>query len=411
MLTLIFCFLLIMAFINGDKIRYGIYYVFFIAFYTVCHFFYFLNKDGIFEINLNNDEWLAYAQSCLLLLSTIYTYRVLSLTNKIKKADLSNLKEGKGYLTLLFLYFCGVIMYIYSNGIAFGLSYNDRLEANTGGGLSIILMYAYIPALILYYISKPTRTTFITSVILGGCFGTIYYIVIGGSRNVLAAGVFSLVFLAIYYKHISKKQLLVISVTGVLALILLELYRYANSITDAISFLMNGGGQVLLFTFESFSPIHAVININTALVRQQFEIQYFATFFNEFSIVIPRFLWEHKPINVFNNGYFYTAEILGLETNLTMSPTFLGSCLIMFGSWFYWLGGVFSGLVLFFFDRCLFSVKSQYGKLILLSSIGYLFFWVRDGFEVYCYILIKFGILMVIYFILRKVLNLLAIKK
>ncbi|MDX7329584.1 WzyE family oligosaccharide polymerase, partial [Escherichia coli] len=114
-------------------------------------------------------------------------------------------------------------------------------------------------------------------------------------------------------------------------------------------------------------------------------------------IIIPRFLWEDKPINVLNNGYFYTTEVLSLDTNLTMSPTFLGTSLIMFGSWFYWVGGFISGVILFVFDRSFSHSSNLYWKIILLSSVGYLFFWVRDGFEVFCYILIKFFIVMFIY--------------
>lgn len=73
-----------------------------------------------------------------------------------------------------------------------------------------------------------------------------------GSRNVLAAGIFSLIYLALYFKHITKKFLALIIVCGVFTLMILELYRYANNITDAINFIMNGGMEVILFAFESF---------------------------------------------------------------------------------------------------------------------------------------------------------------
>ncbi|WP_152044353.1 WzyE family oligosaccharide polymerase, partial [Enterobacter hormaechei] len=198
---------------------------------------------------------------------------------------------------------------------------------------------------------------------------------------------------------------------GVMTLMLLELYRYVNNFSDALDFIFNGGVQVILFAFESFSPMHAVLNINDALTKNYFEIQYATTFLNEFSIIIPRFLWEGKPINVYNNGYFYTAEILGLDTNLTMSPTFLGSCLIMFGQTFYWIGGILCGLIIFIFDKIISSSKTRYMKLLLLSSIGYLFFWVQDGFEVYCYVLIKFGIIMMIMYAFNSFMSSLIIKR
>lgn len=366
-------------------------------FYVVCHYFYFLTKDGFYHIELDSDEGLSFLQTTILLILIIITYRTLSSIFKIREPILNGVIIGSGYVLLLMLYFLGVLSYVLQNGIALGLSYNDRLTANTGGGLSIILMYAYIPALILIYISKPSKISLIICLLLSVFCGLIYYVVIGGSRNVLAAGIFSLIYLALYFKHITKKFFALIIVCGVFTLMILELYRYANNITDAINFIMNGGMQVILFAFESFSPIHAVININEALDKRLIEPQYLSTFFNEFSIIIPRFLWEDKPINVLNNGYFYTTEILSLDTNLTMSPTFLGTSLIMFGSWFYWVGGFISGVILFIFDRSFSHSSNLYWKIILLSSVGYLFFWVRDGFEVFCYILIKFFIVMFIY--------------
>ncbi|HCQ8204792.1 TPA: WzyE family oligosaccharide polymerase, partial [Enterobacter hormaechei] len=263
----------------------------------------------------------------------------------------------------------------------------------------------------LFNKAMPNRKNLFLCLCLSTLCGIIYYIVIGGSRNVLAAGVFSLVYLALLYKNINKKQLFLALAIGVMTLMLLELYRYVNNFSDALDFIFNGGVQVILFAFESFSPMHAVLNINDALTKNYFEIQYATTFLNEFSIIIPRFLWEGKPINVYNNGYFYTAEILGLDTNLTMSPTFLGSCLIMFGQTFYWIGGILCGLIIFIFDKIISSSKTRYMKLLLLSSIGYLFFWVQDGFEVYCYVLIKFGIIMMIMYAFNSFMSSLIIKR
>ncbi|HDT3060286.1 TPA: WzyE family oligosaccharide polymerase, partial [Enterobacter hormaechei subsp. steigerwaltii] len=103
---------------------------------------------------------------------------------KIGPPQISILKFNAGYRLLLFLYGVGVVIYTLQNGIALGLSYNDRLTANTGGGISIILMYAYIPAMILAYINMPTRKNLFLCLCLSTLCGVVYYIVIGGSRNV-----------------------------------------------------------------------------------------------------------------------------------------------------------------------------------------------------------------------------------
>ncbi|EJD6044837.1 WzyE family oligosaccharide polymerase [Providencia rettgeri] len=382
--------ILFLAFTLKKKNNFGVYYICFIIFYSISHFTFFLNAPN--DSFYNEDEMLAFIQAAIYLIVTILTYRLLSSFFKIKNSITLRQSYSKSISYILFImFFLGLILYIINNGIAIGLSYNERLEANTGGGLAIILMYSYIPATVIYYRNNPNKKHLIISMGISLFCGLLYYIIIGGSRNVLAAGLFSLIYLAVKHKNISIKSLIIIIITGVFSLILLEAYRYSNNVEDSLNFIKDNS-NIIYFIFESFSPMLAVININKALELNNISPQLLVTFFNEFSILIPRFLWENKPINVYNNGYYYTTNILNLNTNLTMSPTLLGSSLIMFGSYFYWVFAILSGIVLYFFDLLLVSRKNKNLQLILICSIGYLFFWVRDGLEVYLYVVIKFSI-------------------
>ncbi|WP_236651779.1 hypothetical protein, partial [Enterobacter hormaechei] len=70
----------------------------------------------------------------ILLLVTVVTYRFASVIIKIGPLQINILKFNVGHRFLLLLYSIGVVIYTLQNGIALGLSYNERLTANTGGG-------------------------------------------------------------------------------------------------------------------------------------------------------------------------------------------------------------------------------------------------------------------------------------
>lgn len=116
-----------------------------------------------------------------------------------------------------------------------------------------------------------------------------------------------------------------------------------------ISMLLSGSSVMISFALDSFSPIYAIKDI-IEYIDKTGNIQYFSTFFNEFAIIVPRFLWESKPINFLNNGYFYTTYILNMDTQLTISPTIVGSFIIMFGTTWFWLWGLITGSTLKIID-------------------------------------------------------------
>ncbi|HDR1947532.1 TPA: WzyE family oligosaccharide polymerase, partial [Enterobacter hormaechei] len=95
--------------------------------------------------------------------------------------------------------------------------------------------------------------------------------------------------------------------------------------------------------------------------------------------IVPRFLWESKPINFLNNGYFYTTYILNMDTQLTISPTIVGSFIIMFGTTWFWLWGLITGSTLKIIDAVTKKTRMITIKITFITCIGYCFFWVRDG--------------------------------
>ncbi|WP_217991777.1 hypothetical protein, partial [Enterobacter hormaechei] len=61
----------------------------------------------------------------------------------------------------LVLYIFALMIYVKNNGVAFGGGYEARLEQNSGGGMSIIFMYAFVPSSIVFFLRKPTKLRFI----------------------------------------------------------------------------------------------------------------------------------------------------------------------------------------------------------------------------------------------------------
>ncbi|EHN71533.1 WzyE family oligosaccharide polymerase [Aliivibrio fischeri] len=394
MLFICVFFALFLSFYYGRIQHAGVHYYVFLLFYSICHFSYFFSKEYLLSETLIKIEVDIFAKSIITFIVIVITYLLLTFTDK-KRSHLKNnsidFSYKKSICIIFFLLYClGVILYIMKNGISFGADYNSRISKNAGGGLAIILMYSYVPCILVLYSIFNSKSGLIVSFIFCIVFGLLYYIIIGGSRNLLGAGVFVLIYMAVIQKHISIKKVIVISGVGLVSLIGMEIYRYSNDISDVLDFFSSEGIKSLSFIFESFSPMFSVINISDAIKNNFIEPQGIKTFLNEFGILIPRFLWPDKPLNVFNNGYFYTSEVLKIDTNLTMSPTLLGSFIIMFGNNYYWILGVVTGVILYLFDDKLKYSRNNFTKMTILSSIGYLFFWVRDGFEVYCYVIIKF---------------------
>lgn len=394
MLVIIIIFLLLFSFYFARIQHAGIHYYIFLLFFSLCHFSYFLSKRYLLDENLTNIEHSILVKAILSFIVISMSYLFVSFFDRrksqyrTKSFDFDNKKII--CIIFFFLYMLGVFLYVMKNGISFGSDYNSRISKNAGGGIAIILMYSYVPCILVLYSIYNTKAGLYLSLIFCISFGLLYYFVIGGSRNLLGAGVFVLVYMAVVQKHLSLKKVVVVSIFGFFSLVSMEVYRYSNNISDVVDYFSSGDFKNLSFIFESFSPMFAVENISNAISTNTVQPQWLKTFFNEFGILIPRFLWPDKPLNVFNNGYFYTSEILKINTNLTMSPTLLGSFIIMFGNVFYWVPGIITGFIIYIFDNRLRYSKSNFTKMAILSSIGYLFFWVRDGFEVYCYVIIKF---------------------
>ncbi len=397
--------LCILPFIKGVYIR------IFSVFYFVVNFVYYLSvwiqglplEEGYVEV-----FWFSFISFVLIHLSyfslPLSVYPKNNYSESISDSWFSG-RQSKIFVGCgLLLYIFALLIYIKNNGVAFGGGYEARLEQNSGGGLSIILMYAFVPASIVFFLRRATKFRYVLALAMAIFCGSVYYYVIGGSRNVMGAAVLAITYFAYDKRVLKLNEIIILSLLCCLSLVILGALRYGSSFNDVLNMITSGSSVIISFALDSFSPIYAIKDI-IHYIDKTGNIQGFDTFFNEFAIIVPRFLWEDKPINFLNNGYFYTTNILNMDTQLTISPTIVGSFIIMFGTTWFWLWGIITGFVLKFLDMVTRKTRSIILKISFVTCIGYCFFWVRDGLEVFMYISFKFFICIVFIKILATILD------
>tara|TARA_Y100000588_G_scaffold154897_1_gene168936 strand:+ start:8800 stop:10068 length:1269 start_codon:yes stop_codon:yes gene_type:complete len=328
-------------------------------------------------------------------------------TNDILSISSSN-RNKEIFIAIVFMTFWvgASIAYIAKAGVSFDAGdYEGRLEKNAGNGFFIMFMIAYIPAVVIIYLLNRSKRNLFFCCMLAAFCGVVYFYVIGGSRNVFVAGIFVLIVMGYYDRHISKVNLAIIAALGILSLNGLVFLRYGISIDEIdAEFVV----KFLSYLADSISPIKALDRIVTYYEFND-NIQYFSLFFNKFEAFVPRFLWPDKPINTMTAAYFYTVEIYGLDGYLTMAPTILGSSIIMFGLNFYWLVFLIIGAIIAVLDNMLKS-QNLYFKVIALTAMPFSFFLTRESLELFVFNVMKyiivisfcFAFAIFIYFVLPK---------
>lgn len=133
------------------------------------------------------------------------------------------------------------------------------------------------------------------------------------------------------------------SVIAISGMCWLALKRYGLDISGDEVFY-----TFLYLTRDTFSPWE-----NLALLlqnRSYISFQGLASIVRDFYIFIPRWLWPDRPSLVLNTANYFTWEVLDNHSGLTISPTLIGSIIIMDGVSFIPLGAIVVGLIIKLFD-------------------------------------------------------------
>ncbi|AIN47090.1 ECA oligosaccharide polymerase [Candidatus Palibaumannia cicadellinicola] len=257
------------------------------------------------------------------------------------------------YLLLLLISLGTLIVFFIHNGfLLFRLhAYSQIFSSEVSDVVLKRFFYFFILAQLLTYFLNPTRRNWLWFLVSTIVFGIFTYMVMGGTRaNIIVA--FTL-FLLIGLQRcwINRWILVLAGLIAVTAMFLLALKRYSLNINGTEAFY-----TFLYLTRDTFSPWE-----NLALLLQNYQhidFQGFTPIVRDFYVFIPKWLWPEKPSLVLNTANYFTWQILNNYSGLAISPTLIGSLVVMGGVSFIPLGAIVVGFIVKGFD-----IVYKYGKL------------------------------------------------
>lgn len=196
--------------------------------------------------------------------------------------------------------------------------------------------------LVVYFLKQDWRTwiLFLVTTLL---FGLLTYLMVGGTRANIAIAFSLFLFIGIVRGWVSLWVLITAGALAILAMFWLALKRYSLDVSGPEEFY-----TFLYLTRDTFSPWE-----NLALLLQNYneiDFQGLAPIARDFYIFIPAWLWPNRPDLVINTANYFTWEVLGHYSGLAISPTLIGSLVVMGGVLFIPLGAVVVGLIIKWFD-------------------------------------------------------------
>lgn len=236
------------------------------------------------------------------------------------------------------------IFFMHNGLLLFRLTAYNQIFSRAVAGVALKrFFYFFIPAMLLIYFLREDKRGWYLFLLSTVLFGLATYVIVGGTRaNVLIA--FSLfLFIGIARGWISLSFLMMAGALGVVAMFGMALRRYGMSLS----------GRELIYTFlyltrDTFSPWE-----NLALLLQHYskiEFQGLAPLARDFYVYIPGWLWPDKPSQILNSANYFTWEVLFNHSGLAISPTLLGSLVVMGGGWLLLPGAIAVGLIIKGFD-------------------------------------------------------------
>lgn len=249
------------------------------------------------------------------------------------------------WLLLTLIAVVSIIIFFSHNGfLLFRLhDYTQIFYSDVSGVALKRFFYFLIPAMLLIYFLNPTKRNWMIFLIVTVAFGIFTYIVVGGTRANIIIGFVLFLFIGIQRGWISLLMLSGAGVIAIASMFFLALKRYGLNVDGDETFY-----TFLYLTRDTFSPWE-----NLALLLQNYkhiDFQGLTPIVRDFYVFIPGWLWPDRPSLVLNTGNYFTWEILNNYSGLAISPTLIGSLIVMGGVGFIPLGAVVVGLIIKGFD-------------------------------------------------------------
>ncbi|MCE0802686.1 ECA oligosaccharide polymerase [Buttiauxella sp. S04-F03] len=236
------------------------------------------------------------------------------------------------------------IFFMHNGFLLFKLhSYSQIFSSEVSGVALKRFFYFFIPAMLVVYFLKQDGRAWMFFLVSTVAFGLLTYMIVGGTRANIIIAFAIFLFIGIIRGWISLWMLAAAGVFGIVGMFWLALKRYGLNVNGEEAFY-----TFLYLTRDTFSPWE-----NLGLLLQNYdkiEFQGLAPIIRDFYVFIPTWLWPGRPGIVLNSANYFTWEVLNNHSGLAISPTIIGSLVVMGGVWFIPLGAVVVGLIIKWFD-------------------------------------------------------------
>jgi antigen polymerase len=222
-------------------------------------------------------------------------------------------------------------------------SYSQIFSSEVSGVALKRFFYFFIPAMLVVYFLRQDSRAWIFFLVSTVAFGLLTYMIVGGTRANIIIAFAIFLFIGIIRGWISLWMLAAAGVLGIVGMFWLALKRYGLNVSGDEAFY-----TFLYLTRDTFSPWE-----NLGLLLQNYdkiEFQGLAPIIRDFYVFIPSWVWPDRPGTVLNTANYFTWQVLNNHSGLAISPTLIGSLVVMGGAWFIPLGAVVVGLIIKWFD-------------------------------------------------------------
>ncbi|MCZ4059637.1 ECA oligosaccharide polymerase [Pantoea sp. LMR881] len=236
------------------------------------------------------------------------------------------------------------VFFLHNGFLLFRLTaYNQIFSSEVSGVALKRFFYFFIPAMLIPYFLRPSQRNWLLFLIVTVAFGLLTYALVGGTRANIIIAFALFLFIGITRGWITLWMLAMAGVMAIAGMFWLALRRYNLDVMGDEAFY-----TFLYLTRDTFSPWE-----NLALLLENYskiEFQGLAPLWRDFYVFIPGWLWPDRPAAVLNSANYFTWEVLDNHSGLAISPTLIGSLLVMGGVWAIPLGAVAVGMIIKAFD-------------------------------------------------------------
>ncbi|SUC78599.1 putative common antigen polymerase [Providencia stuartii] len=285
-----------------------------------------------FDVAVVPAEYLLYAQLAATSFYAIYyvAYKTrLTKSATTAKRPLFTMNKVETNLTCLLLIAVAVVtvgIFFLQNGfLLFKLkSYSQIFSSQVSGVALKRFFYFFIPAMLIVYFLRPSQKRWLFFLVSTVAFGFLTYVIVGGTRANIIIAFALFLFIGIVRRWITLWMLVAAGVASIIGMFWLALKRYGLDVSGAEAFY-----TFLYLTRDTFSPWE-----NLALLLSHYdkiEFQGLAPIVRDFYVFIPSWLWPERPDTVLNSANYFTWEVLNNHSGLAISPTLIGSLVVMGG--------------------------------------------------------------------------------